>query len=92
MASGASNVGRAAVAHFEEDAIVTAERLRVDNTPLGTDAITLQHLRKVYTGRPEKVIQFCRENYPGSGPMQFLQHISQQSQAFSSLLHASLYK
>lgn len=44
--------------HFTEDAVVAAERRRVDTTALGTDAITLQHLRKVYNGRPQKVIDF----------------------------------
>ena len=55
-ANGVSNVETAAGAHFEEDANVAAERQRVDSTPLGTDAITLKHLRKVYTGQPEKVM------------------------------------
>lgn len=54
-----SNGGIEAVDHFEEDAAVAEERRRVDNMPLGTDAITLQHLRKVYTGRPQKVTSFC---------------------------------
>jgi hypothetical protein len=37
-----------------EDALVTAERERVDSCP-GTDAITISHLHKAYPGNPPKV-------------------------------------
>ena len=38
-----------------EDALVAAERERVDSCPPGTDAITISHLHKTYPGSPPKV-------------------------------------
>lgn len=49
-----------------EDENVTAERQRVDSMPLGTDAVTLQHLRKVYGGWTPKVQHILRMEEIGS--------------------------
>ena len=54
-------VGAASAA---EDALVAAERERVDSYPPGTDAITISHLSKTYPGSPPKVILVLPGNNP----------------------------